>query len=49
VAVVLSYNEYQRMVALEDQYWLLKAQAEKQESFLNHQDSEAFLQGLLSA
>ena len=49
VAVLLSFDEYQRMLNCEDQYWLGKAAVAQQEGFIGSEESTKFLQGLLDA
>ncbi len=48
-AVLLSYDEYERMLKIEDEYWLLKADTAKQEGFVGVEESEKFLKDLLNA
>ncbi len=49
VAVVISYEQYQHLQALEDQYWIAKAAAAKEEGFIGQEESEQILQKLLHA
>ena len=49
VAVVLSVEEYQRLEALEDEWWASQADEALKEGFMSKQESEAFLEGLLNA
>jgi prevent-host-death family protein len=49
VAVMLSREEYERLQALEDAYWLARAEEAAQEGFLSPAESEVLLQDLLRA
>ncbi|MDO8954082.1 MAG: type II toxin-antitoxin system prevent-host-death family antitoxin [Gammaproteobacteria bacterium] len=48
VAVLISYDEYQRMSSLEDQYWISKAAEAKNEGLIGVKASEKLLQDLLN-
>lgn len=48
-AILMSYEEYERMVAIEDEYWALKAESAKKEGFVGVEESERFLKELLGA
>ena len=47
VAVMLSIQEYERLHAMEDQLWILKAEIAAQEGFLTAQESNDFLKSIL--
>lgn len=47
VAVMLSVKEYERLQAMEDQLWALKAEIAAQEGFLTVQESSDFLKNIL--
>lgn len=49
IAVIMSYNEYERIKQLEDQYWGLKAAKAKKEGFIGTKESEKLLRELLNA
>lgn len=49
VVVMLSYDEYQRIVCFEDEYWLMAAKQAKAEGMLSATESSHFLEGLLNA
>ncbi|MBM3584796.1 MAG: type II toxin-antitoxin system Phd/YefM family antitoxin [Alphaproteobacteria bacterium] len=49
VAVVLSTEEYERLEAIEDAWWALRAQAAGGEGFLGADASEALLRRLAHA
>ena len=49
VAVILSYDEYERMVALEDNYWAKKAKAAQQEGFIGTKKGAKLLDDILNA
>ena len=48
VAVLLSYEEYERVEALERAYWADKAGIAEQEGYLGPRESEALLNGRLA-
>ena len=48
VAVLLSYEEYERVETLERAYWADKAGAAEQEGYLGPAESEALLAGRLA-
>lgn len=47
--VMLSYEEYQRLSELEDQYWLSRAEKAGREGFLSPEDSAAFMESKLAS
>ncbi len=49
VAVVLSYDEFRRIEALEDAWWAKKAEEAIKEGFLGQDESEKFLAEMLNA
>jgi prevent-host-death family protein len=49
VAVILSLEEFERLQALEEEYWLARARAAEKGGFLGRKKSEKLLQDLLSA
>jgi len=50
VAVVMSKQEYERLLAMEDAFWAARAdEAMKNAEWLGPDQSEKFLKGLLSA
>ena len=49
VAVVLSYNEYERLETLDDTYWSMRAEEAKKEGVLSTKESEDMLNGLTHA
>ena len=49
VAVVLSYEEYERLELLEDAFWAARAVAAEREGYLSASESEELLTDLLSA
>lgn len=49
VAVVLSYEEYERLDELEKAYWTGRADAADAEGYLGRRESEALLEGRLEA
>ncbi len=49
VAVVLSYEEYERLESMEDAFWAARAVAAEREGYLSASESEALLADLLSA
>ena len=49
VSVVLSYAEYQRLVAIEDSYWLARAKQAEESGYLGAEESMAFLKGNIGA
>jgi antitoxin Phd len=49
VAVLLSFEEYQRISALEDCYWLARAQEAHNEGFIGAEAGEKLIQELLHA
>lgn len=48
-AVVLSFEEYQRLASLENSYWIAKAEKGKKEGFIGEDASEALIGSLLHA
>jgi PHD/YefM family antitoxin component YafN of YafNO toxin-antitoxin module len=49
IAVVLSFDEYQRVSAIEDRYWAEKAMQAKEEGFIGVEASQALIQEILNA
>lgn len=49
VAVVISYEEFERMEALEDAWWAKQAEDVVKDGFLSEDDSEKFLAEMLNA
>lgn len=49
VAVVLSHEEYQRLLDLEEKLWALKADLAKAKGFHSEEESEALLAEFLNA
>jgi len=49
VAVILSYEDYERLIELEDKYWLLKAIEAQKEGYIGTEESEKLLDDLLNA
>jgi prevent-host-death family protein len=49
VAVILSREEFERLSEIEDNLWVLKANAAKNEGFLSEEESDKFLDELLHA
>jgi prevent-host-death family protein len=49
VAVVLSYEEYQRLEALEDAFWAARAAAGEASGYLSSEESERLLSELARA
>lgn len=49
LAVILPYDEYQRILELEDEYWLLAANQAKAEGMLSAEESSHFLEKLFNA
>ncbi len=49
VAAIMSNEEYQRLLQMEDKLWALKAQLAKAEGFHSEQDSEELLNEFLDA
>lgn len=49
VAVIIPFQEYERLMALEDNYWIQKADAAKQEGFVGTEKGEKLLSDLLNA
>ena len=49
VAVVLSLEEYRRLEALEDAFWVARAEAAEKEGFLGTDEGEGLIRELLSA
>lgn len=49
VAVVLSYEEYQRLEALEDAFWAARAVAGEASGYLSSEESERLLNELARA
>lgn len=47
VAVLISFEEYQHMLALEDRYWIEKTKEAQQEGFIGLERSEELMQELL--
>ncbi|MFW6283489.1 MAG: type II toxin-antitoxin system Phd/YefM family antitoxin [Minisyncoccales bacterium] len=47
--VVMSQEEYERLNALEDEYWIQKAENAKKEGFLSNSESENLIEDLLNA
>ena len=47
--VVLSVDRFQELEELEDRYWLAKAKAGEKSGYLSAEESEAFIQEILSA
>lgn len=47
VAVLLSYEEYQQLLALEDQYWAQKAKKAEKEGFVGTKAGEKLLGDIL--
>ena len=48
VAVLISFEEYQRMLAFEDRYWIEKTKEAQQEGFIGLERSEELMQELLN-
>ncbi len=48
-SVLLSYEEYKRLSALEDSYWVQMANAAKTEGFVGHAESQSLLETLAHA
>lgn len=48
VAVIMSFDEYERITALEDEYWIKKAHDAQREGFMGADASEKLLGDLLS-
>lgn len=49
VAVVLSDEEYKRLLQLEDTLWALKAQMSKKKGFYSEDESDSILDDILNA
>ena len=50
VAVVLSYEDYERLEALEDAWWAMKAEtAAKEGDWLGSEESEQYMRDVLNA
>lgn len=49
VAVILSFDEYQRIIKAEDKYWIKKAQDAHKAGFIGTKTSEKLLDDLLNA
>lgn len=49
LAVILSFEEYERISSLEDKYWLLKAKEAEQDGFIGADAGEALIRELLDA
>lgn len=49
IAVLMSYDEYERIKQLEDQYWGIRAAQAKKEGFIGTKESEKLLKELLNA
>ena len=49
VAVIVSFDEFQRMSALEDQYWVMKARKAQKAGFIGSDQSRKLLEDLLDA
>jgi len=49
VAVLISFEEYQRMLTLEDKFWIAKAQAAEKEGFIGGKAAEKLLKDILDA
>ena len=49
VAVVISIEEFERLLELEDKLLAIQAEKAKQEGFIGMSESEALLEGLLNA
>ena len=49
VAVVISHEEFQRMEAIEDAWWVKQAEEASKEGFLDQKQSEDFLAEMLNA
>jgi prevent-host-death family protein len=49
IAVIISFEEYSKMSAIEDQYWANKAKKAKQEGLIGTKASEKLMEELLDA
>lgn len=49
IVVVLSFDEYRRVSAIEDKYWAEKAMQAKKEGFIGTEASESLIQEILNA
>jgi antitoxin Phd len=49
VAVVLSAQDFERLAALEDAWWVRYAERSEEEGYLSAEESEAFLNDLVNA
>jgi antitoxin Phd len=49
VAVLLSFENYERLSQLEDQYWINQAKASEADGFAGAEASQQFLDNLLNA
>ena len=47
--VIISAERFAELEALEDQYWLAKAEVGEKSGYVGVEESEAFVQGILSA
>lgn len=49
VAVIMSYEDYERLTRLEDEYWAMKAIKAEKEGYLGPKESEKLLDDLFNA
>ena len=47
--VIISAERYEELEALEDRYWIARAEAGEKSGFIGVEESEAFIQGILNA
>lgn len=49
IAVILSFYEYEKLLAAEDKYWAEKARSAEKDGFIGVRESEKLIDGLLNA